>query len=313
MEQANNTRITYVIVKGISDVPELQVPIFLLVLLIYLTTLAFNVTILLLVCLDHRLHTPMYFFLNNLSILDICCSTISLHKVLISFISGDKSVSFFSCLMQSFVFTSFTCDELLILTAMSYDRYVAICNPLHYHVVMNYKMCSLLACVCWMLGFMDILPCLLEALSYTCYTSMEINHFFCDFLAIIKLTCNDTTALELYIIIEGVLFTTFTPLMLTIISYVYIIGTILRIQSATGRRKAFYTCSSHLTVVTLLYATLSYQYFRPSALISMGSNKLSSLFNTVVVPVLNPVIYSLKNKDVISAYKRYLSCLKTKK
>ncbi|XP_063808806.1 olfactory receptor 5V1-like [Pseudophryne corroboree] len=312
MEQANNTRITYVIVKGISDVPELQVLIFLLVLQIYLTTLAFNVTILLLVCLDHRLHTPMYFFLNNLSILDICCSTISLHKVLITFILGDKTVSFFSCITQGFLFTSFTCDELLILTAMSYDRYVAICNPLRYHVVMNYKMCSLLACVCWVLGFMDILPCFLEVLSFTCYTSMEINHYLCDLLAIFKLSCNDTTALELYIMIDGVVLTTFTPLMLTIISYIYIISTILRIQSATGRRKAFYTCSSHLTVVTLLYATLSYQYFRPTALISMGSNKLTSLFNTAVVPVLNPVIYSLKNKDVISAYKRYLSCFETK-
>ncbi|XP_063808807.1 olfactory receptor 8G50-like, partial [Pseudophryne corroboree] len=287
MEQSNNTRITYVIVKGISDVPELQVPIFLLVLLIYLTTLAFNVTILLLVCLDHRLHTPMYFFLNNLSILDICCSTISLHKVLISFILGDKTVSFYSCITQGFLFSSFTCDELLILTAMSYDRYVAICNPLRYHAVMNYKMYSLLA-----------------LLSFTCYTSMEINHYLCDLLAIFKLSCNDTTTLELYIMIDGVVLTTFTPLMLTIISYVYPLISILRIQSATGRRKAFYTCSSHLTVVTLLYATLSYQYFRPTALTSMGSNKLSSLFNTAVVPILNPVIYSLKNKDVISAYKR---------
>ncbi|XP_063808804.1 olfactory receptor 8B8-like [Pseudophryne corroboree] len=312
MEQANNTGLRYFVLKGISDVPQMQVPIFLLVLLIYLTTLAFNVTILLLVCLDHRLHTPMYFFLNNLSILDICCSTISLHKVLISFILGDKTISFFSCFTQVYLFLSFTSDELLILTAMSYDRYVAICNPLRYHVVMNYKMCSLLACVCWVLGFLDLLPCLLELSSFTCYTSMEINHYFCDLLPIVKLSCNDTTALELYIIIEGILIATFIPLTLTIISYTYIIGTILRIQSATGRRKAFYTCSSHLTVVTLLYATLSYQYFRPTALISMGSNKLSSLINTVIVPVLNPVIYSLKNKDVIAAYKRYLSCFETK-
>ncbi|XP_075692787.1 olfactory receptor 8D1-like [Rhinoderma darwinii] len=311
MEPTNNSMEAYFIIKGISDIQELQFPIFLLVLLIYLIILGGNMTIFLLVTLDNHLHTPMYFFLGNLSMMDMSCSTVALHKALIAFISGDRRVSFFSCFAQMFLSLSFTCDELLILTAMSYDRYVAICNPLRYYVVMNNKFCSLLAFVCWVVGFINIMPCLFEISSFTCYTSLEVNHYFCDLIPVMKLSCNDTTILELYIIIEGVLLATFTPFVLTSISYAFIISTILRIRSSIGRRKAFYTCSSHLTVVTLLYVTLSYQYFRPISSVSLESNKLYSLFNTAAVPILNPLIYSLKNKDVIAAVKRRLCCFKT--
>ncbi|XP_068103953.1 olfactory receptor 8A1-like [Hyperolius riggenbachi] len=310
MDQGNKTFIKYFIIKGISDVPELQLPIFLLVLLIFLTTLGGNMTILLLICTDHQLHTPMYFFLANLSVLDISCSTITLHKALLTFMTGDKLVSYVSCLLQMFFFLSFTCAEVLILTAMGFDRYVAICNPLRYRTVMTDRVCCGLAGICWVVGLLDIMPCLLKISSFTCYSSSEINHFFCDLVPLMKVSCSDISSLQLYVMIEGVFLSAFVPCMLTFISYVFIIRTILRISSSIGRRKAFYTCSSHLTVITLLYATLAYQYFRPIDYIALETNKLSSLFNTTVVPILNPLIYSLKNKDVKSALKRRLNISK---
>ncbi|XP_072286933.1 olfactory receptor 5V1-like [Pyxicephalus adspersus] len=306
MEQSNKTVITYFIIKGISDAPELQLPIFLLVLLIYLIILGGNMTIFLLISIDRNLHTPMYFFLANLSILDVSCSTISLHKAFFTFITGDKSVSFTGCVMQMFFFLSFTCNEVLILTAMGYDRYVAVCNPLRYHVIMNHKVCWGLASACWILGFLDILPCALKVSSISCYKTTEINHFFCDLVPLMKLSCSDTSDLQLYVLIEGVILSAFVPFTLTFISYVFIIRSIMRIRSSDGRWKAFYTCSSHLTIIILLYGTLCYQYFRPIEYIALGSNKLSSLFNTTGVPILNPLIYSLKNKDVKSALKRRL-------
>ncbi|XP_053545572.1 olfactory receptor 8K1-like [Bombina bombina] len=213
MDKDNHTLVTFLILKGISDIPELQTLIFLLILLIYLIIVGGNVTILLLVYLDHHLHTPMYFFLGNLSLMDICSTTVTLHKVLGSFITKDYTISLQTCISQMFVFSSLARDEMFILTAMSYDRYVAI-------------------------------------------------------------------------------------------SYVFIIITILKIRNSDGRLKAFYTCSSHLTVVILLYATLFFLYLRQTD--SLVSKKISSLFNTAVVPLLNPIIYSLKNKDVKSALRRQL-------
>ncbi|KAM4641796.1 olfactory receptor 5G9-like [Discoglossus pictus] len=304
MEKNNQTLVTYFILTGVSDVPSLRVLVFLLVLLVYLLTIGGNMTILLLVCLDTQLHTPMYFFLGNLSFLDMSSITITLHKILSSFISGDTSISFLGCMTQFFIFASFTADELLILTVMSYDRYVAICNPLRYHVVMNHRVCALLATCCYMLGFIEMTPYIVLFSGFGCYKSNSINHFFCDFAPLMQITCSDTTILELYILIEGVSVGCSGPSSLTIIPYVFILRAILKIRSSTGRRKAFYTCSSHLTVVILLYVTLICQYFRPTSMDNLESNKFLSLFNTAAVPLLNPLIYSLKNKDVKSAFRR---------
>ncbi|KAM4642003.1 olfactory receptor 5G9-like [Discoglossus pictus] len=306
MGQKNQTTLTYFIIKGISDIPELQNLIFIFVLLIYLITVGGNLTILLLACLDHQLHNPMYFFLGNLSVLDIFSLTITLHKILISFISGDNTVSFLGCMSQMYIFSSLTCNELLILLAMSYDRYVAICNPLHYPMIMNQRVCILLAIVCWMLGFVEVIPHMWAISHFSCYNSNEINHYFCDILPIIKLSCSDVTILKLIIFIEGLLLVSFPPFLLTFVSYIFIITTILKIRTRSGRRKAFYTCSSHLTVVILLYLSLVIQYLRPTSTDTLDSNKLFSLFNTAAVPVLNPIIYSLKNKDVKSAMKRQI-------
>ncbi|KAM4641861.1 olfactory receptor 8A1-like [Discoglossus pictus] len=237
METTNDTTVTYFILKGISGDPRLQVPIFLLVLVIYLITLSGNMTILLLVCWDRQLHTPMYFFLGNLSIMDMSSITITLHKVLSGFTSGDNTISFLGCMTQYYIFSSVTCDELLLLTAMSYDRYVAICNPLLYYAVMNHRVCGLLATICYVIGFIEVFPYLL-------------------------------------------------------------------ISMIAGRYKAFYTCSSHITVVLLLYVMLICQYLNPSSMDSLESNKLFSLFNTAAVPLLNPLIYSLKNEAVKTAFSR---------
>ncbi|XP_075042074.1 olfactory receptor 5G9-like [Mixophyes fleayi] len=310
MDKENQTIVAYFIIKGITDVPELQVSIFILVLLMYLITLGGNMTILLLVCLDHRLHTPMYFFLGNLSIVDMCSSTVTLHNILLIGITGNRAISHQSCIAQIFFFGSFLSNELLFLTAMSYDRYVAICNPLRYTVIMNFRVSALLATVCWLLGFVEIIPYAVLVTGYPCYNSNIVNHFFCDLLAVIKLSCSDTSVLEILFIAEGMVILTLGPLFLTIISYIFIIVTILRIRTSIGRRKAFYTCSSHLTVVLLLYTTLIGQYMRPVTTDSLEYNKLFALFNTVAVPILNPIIYSLKNKDVKSAVQQKLCFFK---
>ncbi|KAM3912272.1 olfactory receptor 5G9-like [Leptodactylus fuscus] len=304
MEQVNETTINYFIIKGITDVPQLQVLIFFLVLLIYLLTLTGNIIIFLLICLDHQLHHPMYFFLGNLSILDISCSTITLHKILTMFATGNNIISFPVCMTQLYFFSSFTSIELLLLTAMSYDRYVAICSPLYYVRVMNPQACVLLALLCWVVGFIELIPYMVLLLRISCYRSNIINHFFCDMMPIIKLSCSDTSALELLIFTEGVFLLSVTPFLLTLISYIFIILSIMRIRSSSGRKKTFYTCSSHLTVVVLLYGTLFCQYLRPTTMDTLDSNKIFSLFNTAAVPVLNPIIYSLKNKTVMSALKQ---------
>uniref|UniRef100_A0A8C5PQ96 G-protein coupled receptors family 1 profile domain-containing protein n=1 Tax=Leptobrachium leishanense TaxID=445787 RepID=A0A8C5PQ96_9ANUR len=301
------TTVTYFIIKGISDVPELQLPIFLLILLVYLftLTLAGNMTILVLVCLDLRLHTPMYFFLGNLSILDICGSTITLHNILFMFLTGYDRISYSTCITQMYFFSCFTSNELLLLTAMGYDRYVAICNPLHYSVVMNRRTCVVLAAACSVVGFIEIIPYVVLLLNLTCYKSNIINHFFCDIMFIIKLSCSDTSALDMLFFTGGLLVLGVTPFLLTFVSYSFIIAAILRIRLSSGRQKAFYTCSSHLTVFILLYSSLFFQYVVPVCVgvSTLDFNKVFSLFNTAAVPILNPIIYSLRNKDVSAALK----------
>ncbi|XP_073457012.1 olfactory receptor 6C74-like [Aquarana catesbeiana] len=298
----NVTTIKYFIIRGISDDPKLQFPIFLLVLLMYLITLSGNLTILV-ACRHPLLHTPMYFFLFNLTVIDISCCTISLHKLLINFITGDKTVPFLQCMIQMYLFGSFAGHELLILTAMSYDRYIAICKPLHYHLAMNGRMCTLLASLSWTIGFCQVLPPFIIVYRYNCYSSIEINHFFCDIVPVMKISCNDTTVLEILFFIEGLFPMIFTPFVLTFIPYIFIINAILKISTSTGRQKTFYTCSSHLTAVTLLYTTLACQYLTPNLSSTLESKKILSLLNTAAVPMLNPFIYSLKNKDVKMALK----------
>ncbi|XP_073498563.1 olfactory receptor 8D1-like [Phyllobates terribilis] len=301
----NQTSKDHFIIVGLSSDPYLQVPAFLLILIIYVLTYGGNLTILLLICLDHHLHTPMYFFLANLSIIDMLSTFITLHRELVHFIIGIKAINFVACMIQMYIFAGLTCNELLILMVMSYDRHVAICNSLRYHAVMNQRVCTTLVIMCWLLGFIQVLPIVFVLSSFTRYRSNMVNHFFCDPLSLKKLLCGYSYYLELAIYVNGV-FDATCPFLLTFLPYVFIMATILKIRTTNGRHKAFYTCSSHLTVVVLLYTTLVFQYLRPHSMINLDSNKLFSLFNTAGVPLLNPLIYSLKNKDVKAALKRKL-------
>ncbi|KAM4696238.1 olfactory receptor 5AR1-like [Rhinophrynus dorsalis] len=312
MNQHNVTVVAYFILVGISDFPQMQAIIFILVLFIYLITLGGNVTILLLIFTDPRLHKPMYFFLCNLSCLDIIYTTVTLHRIFFTFISGNNSITFHDCFTQLYFFLSLVAIEMLILTTMSYDRYVAICNPLHYHIVMNQKVCIVLATICWVLGFLEAVPFIYIVYGFSCYKSRVINHFFCDILPLMKISCSDTSLLE-HIIPAIAVFNDFTPFLLTLVSYICIISKILKIPSATGRQKTFYTCSSHLTVVILFYVTLTCLYLKPTSIFSLDSEKGLALMYTAIVPVLNPLIYSLKNKAVKSALNSVLKterCLK---
>ncbi|KAM3912190.1 olfactory receptor 6C3-like [Leptodactylus fuscus] len=304
MSSINQTMIEGFRLKGVSDVAGLQVLIFLLVLLIYLISLGGNLTILLLVCCDRHLHTPMYFFLANLSIIDISSSTTALHRIFDIFTTHNHKISTLSCMTQLFIYCGLISNEFSILAAMSYDRYVAICRPLHYHTVMSRRLCGLLASLSWNSGFVQDIPPFVSISRFTCYISKEIDHYFCDILPIWDIQ-GDTSLVDLYILTVGNV-NVFVLLSLTITSYVFITSCILRISSSTGRRKAFYTCSSHIMVVVLFYSSIILQYLGTVSGGNMGSNKILSLLNTAVVPMVNPLIYSLKNKDVKSALQRKL-------
>ncbi|KAG8552804.1 hypothetical protein GDO81_003076 [Engystomops pustulosus] len=297
----NKTFNEYFTLKGFSENPKLQIIVFVIVLLIYLITFGGNMMILVLVFLERHLHTPMYFFLANLSFIDISLTTSMLYKIFNSFLTGEKLVSFFECLSQCFMSGSFTIHQLYVLTAMSYDRYVAICRPLKYQLAMNQRTCVVLASLCWVLGFLFAAPLVWILSTFSCYTSFEINHFYCDIVLLRKMTCNDTSLIDLLSLLEGsVLFTLF-PFLLTFVPYIFIIIAIMKIRTTTGKYKAFYTCSSHLTVIILLYTINTVQYMIPS---NMDYKKLYTLIHTVVVPMLNPLIYSLKNQDMKNALRR---------
>nr|XP_033780928.1 olfactory receptor 5B21-like [Geotrypetes seraphini] len=301
----NMTVVTEFIILGLSDNPRLQIPLFLVFLLIYFITLLGNALIIALICNDPHLHNPMYFFLSNLSLTDICCSSTIVPKLLASLMSGDKTISYAECIMQLYFFMDSTCVEIFLLTAMAYDRYAAVCHPLRYSLIMRPRVCILLAAASWTIGFVPsgTITAFVTHLSFC--ASKVIDHFFCELMPLLKLSCTDTSGPEITLFFEAALIS-LPAFLVTLISYTFIISAILRIRSAEGKRKAFSTCSSHLTVVSVYYLSLFSMYLRPTSTFSLDQGKILSVLYTTVTPMLNPLIYSLRNKEVKNALRKVI-------
>ncbi|XP_074838641.1 olfactory receptor 11A1-like [Carettochelys insculpta] len=302
-ELRNQTPIKEFILLGFGDLLELEPLLFLLFLAIYVAIMMGNVLIVVIVVANRHLHTPMYFFLGNLSLLEACYSSTILPKVLASLVTGDRIISVSGCITQFYFFGSLAAAESYLLAMMSYDRYLAICSPLHYAVLMSSKRCLQLTAGSWMSAFLANCVVIFLASQLTFCISNEIPHFFCDFSPIVNLSCSDTTIIELVTLIMAFIFT-LMPFLLTLTSYICIITTILRIPSTRGRQKAFSTCSSHLIVVGIFYGTIIVVYMLPSTETLRGLNRMFSVFYTVLTPLVNPLIYTLRNKEVHKALRR---------
>ncbi|XP_030042389.1 olfactory receptor 151-like [Microcaecilia unicolor] len=303
MEKENFSTVTEFIILGFPEFPELQIPLFCLFLSIYLMILLGNLTIITVTCMDSRLHTPMYFFLSNLSFFDISYTSVTIPKLLDVLLRKNGRIPFSGCFAQMYIFLSLACMEFVILSVMAYDRYVAVCQPLCYHLIMNQKVCIMMIAGTWIIGLSVPVTYLILFSQCLFCGSNEINHVFCDFSALLKLSCTSTSTIQGIVYIVGV-FVGMPCFFSTLTSYVYIISNILRIRSTEGRRKAFSTCSSHLTVVILFYFTLLWLYMRPPSMQSLDENKVITLLHNTLIPMFNPLIYSLKNKDVKNALRK---------
>ncbi|XP_062813299.1 olfactory receptor 2AP1-like [Anolis carolinensis] len=301
----NQTDITKFILLGFGNLMEFQMFLFPALILIYILTMFGNILIVILVVFEPHLHTPMYYFLANLSCLEVCYSSTILPKVLIDLLTGDKSISLLGCFTQLFCFGCLVIVECYLLSVMSYDRYVAICKPLHYATIMNGKVILQCMAISWICAT-SILIVIVSLMSQLSFCGVrEIDHFFCDFAPVLQLSCNDTTHIRLLAVIFGS-FDILPPFILTITSYFCIISAILRIPSTTGRQKAFATCSSHLIVVTIFYGTLMIVYLLPN---SIAFKKVFSVPYTILTPMVNPLIYSLRNKEVKESLKKTIRIL----
>ncbi|XP_029441664.1 olfactory receptor 1G1-like [Rhinatrema bivittatum] len=303
METENHTSVTSFILSGMSDIPEYQITLFLVFLTLYLLNLLGNIVMMALIVTDPKLKTPMYFFLCNLSFVDMCFTSVTVPKLLADFLSKSKIISYPGCMAQMYFFLAICVNECFLLSIMAYDRYVAICNPLHYVMVMNRMLCSVMVTGCWTISQLHSLlhTLLMSQLSF-CRSNI-IDHFFCDLPPLLKLSCSDIFTNELVIFIEGAVIGTGTFLCI-IISYICIFSTILGIQSAEGRHKAFSTCSSHLIVVSLFFGSAFFTYYRTSSSYNQNKNQLVTVMYTIITPMLNPFIYSLRNNEVKGALKR---------
>ncbi|KAM6159734.1 olfactory receptor 8H1-like [Erethizon dorsatum] len=301
----NSTDVPDFILMGLADSEETQLVLFLLFLLIYLVTVLGNAGMILIIRLDPQLHTPMYFFLTHLSFLDLSYSSVITPRTLQNLLTSSKSISFLGCFIQMFFFVIFVAAECFLLSSMAYDRYVAICNPLHYPVIMSTRLCHALLAASYLIGFVDSTVNMVFMSRLHFCNSNVIHHFFCDISPILALSCTDTYNVELIIFICAG-----SNLFLSLItisgSYVSILSTILKINSTAGKQKAFSTCASHLLGVTIFYSTMIFTYLKPKESYSLGKDQVASVFYTIVIPMLNPLIYSLRNKEVKNAVLRVL-------
>ncbi|XP_049747900.1 LOW QUALITY PROTEIN: olfactory receptor 5F1-like [Elephas maximus indicus] len=297
MTRKNCTSLTEFILLGLADTLELQITLFLLFFVIYTLTVLGNVGMILLIRVDSRLHTPMYFFLANLSFVDVCYSSTITPKMLVDLLSEKRTISFAGCFLQMYFFIALATIECILFGLMAYDRYVAICNPLLYSLIMSRTVCLKMAAGAFAAGLLNSMVNTSHVSSLPFCGSNIIHHFFCDTPPLLKLSCSDTRLNES-------IFSTFAgvnmvgALLVILTSYSYIFFSMFRMHSGEGRRKAFSTCASHLTAIILFYATSIYTYLRPSSSYSLRQDEVASVFYTVVIPMLNPLIYSLRNKEV---------------
>ncbi|KAG3287892.1 OR1J2 [Ictidomys tridecemlineatus] len=306
MRTENRSSMAEFLLLGLPIQPEQQSIVFTLFLGMYLTTVLGNLLIILLIRLDSRLHTPMYFFLSHLALTDISFSSVTVPKMLVNMLTSHKSIPFAECISQMYFFIFFTDLDSFLITSMAYDRYVAICHPLHYTTIMREQLCTLLVAVSWILSCASSLShtLLLSRLSFC--AANTIPHFFCDLAALLKLACSDTFLNELVMFTVGVVVITL-PFVCILVSYGYIGTTILRVPSTKGIRKALSTCGSHLSVVCLYYGAIFGQYLFPTFSNSLDKDIIVAIMYTVVTPMLNPFIYSLRNRDMKAALGKLFS------
>ncbi|EDM12934.1 rCG47768 [Rattus norvegicus] len=299
----NSTKVTDFIFAGLTDDPELQIPLFIVFLLIYLSTLLGNLGMVGLILLDSHLHTPMYLFLSHLSLVDFGYSSAVTPKVMAGLLSIDKTISHNGCAIQFFFFVSFITTESFLLAAMAYDRYAAVCKPLLYTTTMTTNTCVCLIIGSYVCGFLNSSIHTGNIFRLSFCKSDVIDHFFCDAPPLLALSCSDTSVSEM-VILFVVGFNDLFSIVVIMVSYLFIFITILRMHSSEGRQKTFSTCASHLTAVSIFYGSGIFMYLQPSSSHTMGSDKMASVFYTMIIPMLNPLVYSLRNKEVKSAFKK---------
>ncbi|XP_008588823.1 PREDICTED: olfactory receptor 7A17-like [Galeopterus variegatus] len=305
MKPENDTQISVFPLLGILEKTELQPFLFGLFLSMYLVTLLGNLLIILAIISDPHLHTPMYFFLSNLSFVDICFISTTIPKMLVNIQTQSKDITYTGCITQMYFFMHFVGLDSFLLTVMAYDWFVAICQPLHYMVIMNPRLCVFLVLVCWIMGALNSLLHSLMVLQLSFCTHLEIPHFFCELNQVVHLACSDTFLNDLVMYFAAALLGG-GPLIGILYSYSKIISSICRISSAQGKYKAFSTCASHLSVVSLFYCTILGVYLSSAATHNSHSSAIASVMYTVVTPMLNPFIYSLRNKDIKRTLKDFL-------
>ncbi|XP_044868430.1 olfactory receptor 1019-like [Mauremys mutica] len=301
----NDTAVTEFFLLGLTDQPKLQVALFVVFLSIYVIALVGNLGMIILIRTDPRLHSPMYFFLSNLSFIDIC-STSTITPKMLSTLCNEKIISLSGCMAQQFFYSGVVSLEAIMLAVMAYDRYVAVCNPLIYNTVMSHAVCLWLVAGSYAAGFTTAVVQVSCTFSLSFCNSNKIQHFFCDIHPLLKLSCTDIHINEIVLFTFSLVIGLPTSLQI-LVSYSYILSTILRIRSAEGRSKAFSTCASHLTAVTVFYGSTLFIYLHPTASYSLDSNMVLSVFYTMVIPMLNPLIYSLRNKEVKRAIRKTIS------
>ncbi|XP_072494459.1 olfactory receptor 2T29-like [Notamacropus eugenii] len=301
----NQTFGTDFILLGLFNQSKYSPFFYSLILIIFIVALIGNATLVLLIQSDPHLHTPMYFFISQLSLMDMMYISVTVPKMLLDQVIGIHNISSQSCGLQMFLYLTLAGAECFLLAAMSYDRYMAICHPLRYPILMNHRVCMLLAIVCWFLGSLDGFMLTPITMNFPFCKSREIQHFFCEVFALLKLSCSDTSLYETVMYLCCVLML-LIPVIVILSSYSLILLTVYRMNSATGHRKAFVTCSSHITLVILFYGAALYNYMLPPSYHTVEKDMMVSVFYNILTPVINPLIYSVRNKDVTAALRKML-------